>query len=219
MKEVVNRSLRHPFTQKWRKNMYSKIKIHLLDIHIQMVEANPSFMVSMWESLLMSSGSGDIVSMGIADSGQILEILLDQYSVPFKLLRALSCGVFKGCLLEVFVKTSDKIGYMQFSGDGGEYFWFCDNSCLDLRNIIAVGFDNLVEVSELRQCVFIPREHKKGNAVSFSSEPGDLQVQRIRDSVIQCKNFEANISIDPVCAVIYENSNERVMDRLLRNAG
>lgn len=197
--------------------MYSKIKVHLHENHTQMVKSNTSFMVAMWESLLMVSKSGKIVSMGMSDNDQILEILLDQHSVPFKLVRALSCGVFQGCLLEVFVKTSEKIGYMQHSGDGGEYFWFCDKSCLDVRNIVAVGFDNLVETSFLRQSVFIPRAEKEGNAVSFSSEPGDLQVQRIRNSVNECVNFDANLSIDPACEVIYSNPCERVTDRLLKN--
>ncbi len=197
--------------------MYSKIRIHLKNVHIQMAESNPTFMLSMWKSLLMSSGSGDIVSMGISNNGQVIEIILDQYSVPFKLVRALSCGIFKGCLLEVFLKTSEKIGYMQFSGDGGEYFWFCDKSRLDLRNIIAVGFDNLVEISELRQCVFIPRAHKEGNAVSFFSEPGNFQVQCIRNSVSECIQFEEKISICAEYKVLYENPCERIKNRLLRS--
>jgi hypothetical protein len=124
--------------------------------------------------------------------------------------------VFRGCLIEVFVKTFKKIGYIQVAEDGGEYFWFCDKVCLNERNIVAIGFDGLVKDSGTNQYFVIPRSGEEGNAVSFSACPGNLQFDLIKNSIDGCIKFEETVSLDPTYEVVYSNPNPEIANRLFR---
>ncbi len=176
--------------------MFSKIKVRVSSDQIQMIKSNPSFIAAMWDSLIMASRAGKIVSMGLSPVEQSFEILLEGFSIPFTLVQGLSKGVFNGCQIEVFVKTSRKIGYIQMVGDGGEYSWFCDKSSLNERNIVAIGFDALAETSGEIQSLLIPRCGGEGNAIFFLAHPGNLQFDLIRESVSKCVEFEADGSTD-----------------------